>query len=239
MTWGAVVAFGVVAGVQVLSALPLLGTPNVAVKHSAPGVFKMARGAVLMQAADGWIAASYIFVWQIALFLSLEENFAAYGGAMAVAAIAGALAGMVLGRHIDAGFGNRAVWLSFAALAIVIVMRAASASPAMAVAANALGAVAGCLYVPTAMTAIYNLAKQSPCTLRFHLATEGAWDAGCASGCMIAAALIASGVPLGWAVMTSMGGAVAVLVLLRNYYGAVPEEIVPTLSSVREETPCP
>jgi hypothetical protein len=53
--------------------------------------------------ADGWIGAGYHFVWQIALFLSLGESFVAYGGALALAALVGAVAGLVLGRHIDAG----------------------------------------------------------------------------------------------------------------------------------------
>jgi MFS transporter, DHA1 family, inner membrane transport protein len=36
-----------------------------------------------MFAADGWIAAGFYFVWQIALFLALGESFTVYGGAMA------------------------------------------------------------------------------------------------------------------------------------------------------------
>lgn len=217
-TLGPGIAFGAVAGVQLLSALPLLGTPNVAVKQSAPGTFKAATVGILLFAADGWICASYLFVWQIALFLSLSENFAAFGGAMALAALAGAVVGMLLGRHIDAGHGERAVWLAFAALALTILVRAASATPAMAVVANALGALVVCLYVPTVMTAAYNQAKRSPCALRFHVATEGAWDAGCASGCLVAAALIALGVPLALAILLSLGGAIMSLALLRRYY---------------------
>ena len=58
--------------------------------------------------ADAWIAAGYVFVWQIALFLSLGESFSAFGGAMALAALVGAVGGMFLGRHIDAGHGTRA-----------------------------------------------------------------------------------------------------------------------------------
>ena len=218
-TLGPQIAFDTVAGVQVLAALPLLGTPDVVVARSAPGAFKAALRSVLLFAADGWICASYLFVWQIALFLSLGESFSAFGGAMAIAAIAGAVVGLLLGRHIDAGHGGRAAWLAFAALALTIVMRAASAGPAMAIAANALGALVVCLYIPTMMTAVYNQAKDSPCPLRFHVATEGAWDAGCASGSFASAALIAAGAPLWSAILLALGGAVTTLVLLRAYYG--------------------
>jgi MFS family permease len=119
-------------------ALATLG-PRIAFGATAAVILVAAPG-VLMFAADGWIAASYVFVWQIALFLSLGESFTAYGGAMALAALVGAASGLVLGRLIDAGHGRRAVWLACAALVAVIGLRAAAyASPLLAVAANAAG----------------------------------------------------------------------------------------------------
>jgi DHA1 family inner membrane transport protein len=217
-TLGPSIAFDTVAGVQLLAALPLLGAPNVAVVESAPGIFKAALGGALLFAADGWIGAGYYLVWQISLFVTLGENFTAYGGAMALAAVAGATAGLLLGRHIDAGHGGRAVWFAFAALTLTILMRAASITPAMAVAANALGALVTCLYLPTLMTAVYNQAKRSPCTLRFHIIAEGAWDAGCAAGCLLAAALSAMGFPLACGILLSLPGVLASLLLLRRYY---------------------
>lgn len=216
-------AFNIVAVVQILSALPLLGTPKIAVAESAPGAFKAAMAGVFLFAADGWIAASYLFVWQIALFLTLGEDFTAFGGAMALSAIVGAVTGMLLGRHIDAGHGGNAAWMAFVALALTIVLRTVSAEPVMAVAANALGALVGCLYAPAMMTAVYNLAKNSPCALRFHLVTEGAWDAGCAAGCLTAAALIALGTPIAYAIPLSLAGAVTWLMLLRRYYAGLAE----------------
>jgi hypothetical protein len=35
---------------------------------------------MLLFVADGWIAAGFLFVWQIALFVSLGESVLAYGG---------------------------------------------------------------------------------------------------------------------------------------------------------------
>ena len=60
-----------------------------------------------------------------------------------------------------------------------LVGRAASLrSPWLAVSANALGALVMPLLLPALGTATYNRDKASPCTLRFHMATEGGWDVG-------------------------------------------------------------
>jgi hypothetical protein len=133
-----------------------------------------------------------------------------------------AIGGLILGKHIDAGHGGRAVWLTFASLAAVTVLRAASTGMvALAVTANALGALVVCLYTPTLMTAVYNQAKRSPCTLRFHLATEGGWDIGGASGCIVAALLSRAGAPLPVGILLSLAGMVLSLILLRRHYRTV------------------
>lgn len=217
--FGPRVAFDATALVVVSAALPILGIRNVPVVNSAPGAFRAAIPAVLMFAADGWIAAGYYVVWQIALFLSLDESYTAYGGAMALAALVGAVCGLFLGRFIDMGHGGRAVWLTGGSLAIVIGLRAVSyGQPALAVAANAAGALVAAIYIPTLMTAVYNQAKRSPCALRFHIATEGGWDAGAASGCLIAAAMLWAGASISLAIWLSLLGTAAVSVLLRSYY---------------------
>jgi DHA1 family inner membrane transport protein len=221
-TLGPRLAFDATAGIILVSALPFLGTPNVAVARAAPGAFSAAKPGVLMFAADGWIAASYVFVWQIALFLSLGQSFTAYGGAMALAALVGAVSGLFLGRLIDAGHGRRAVWLAFGSLVAVTSLRSVTyGSPLLAVAANAVGALVSALYVPTLMTAVYNQAKGSPCALRFHIATEGGWDAGGASGCLLAAGLLWAGVPISFAILLSLLGTAAAFMLLRRYYERV------------------
>jgi MFS transporter len=214
-------AFDGMAAVLVLGALPLFGTPNVPVVDKAPHAFRAAVPGVLMFMSDGWIAAGTFFIWQIALFLALGESFTAYGGAMALAALAGAAGGMLLGRFIDTGHGRRAVWLAAGSLAAVTGLRAASTmDPVLAVAANAAGAVVPALYMPTMMTAIYNQAKVSPCVLRFHIATEGGWDAGASSGCLIAAALLWAGAPIWLGIALSLAGVAVSFALLRRYYDA-------------------
>jgi MFS transporter, DHA1 family, inner membrane transport protein len=220
VTFGPRVAFGATAVVLLLAALPFLRTPDVKVAPQSPGSWRAALPGALLFAADGWIAASYAFVWQIALFLSLRESLLGFGGALAVAALVGAVGGLLLGRHIDRGYGRHAVWYAFAPLAVVVVLRALAVGNALfAVVANALGALAGCLYTPTLMTAVYTQGKHAPCTLRFHVVAEGGWDIGGASGLLVAALLSALGVPLSAGILLGLFGIAGMAAMLRRYYG--------------------
>jgi MFS transporter, DHA1 family, inner membrane transport protein len=221
ITAGPGVAFSCVGVVQMLAALPLFGTPNVPVLPSAPGAFRTAFPGIFLFAADGFFQSVFFFLWQIALFISLGESFQAYGGAMALAALVGAASGLLLGRHIDAGHGKRAVMIAYGVCALTLGLRALSLdTPWLAIIANAMGSLAQCLQVPVMMTAVYNLAKASPCALRFHIAAEGGWDAGAATGCLIAAALASHGAPLAALLAIGFPALATSVVLLRRYYAA-------------------
>jgi len=219
--FGPTVAFGATALILLSAALPLLWIPDVIIPRSVPHAVRGAIPGMQLFLADGWIAAGYHFVWQIALFLSLRESYVAYGGALALSALVGAVAGLLLGRRIDAGHGRSAVAYALGVLVLTTILRAAAPGyAALAVAANALGALVVCLYIPTLMTAVYNQAKRSACTLRFHVATEAAWDVGGASGCLVAALLTLAGVSLSVAILLSLLGAGGLFVLLRRYYAS-------------------
>jgi MFS family permease len=201
------------------SGLPLLWTPKMPIAATQAGAFRAALPGVLFFLGDGFFAAGYVFVWQVALFLSLKQNVMAFGGALAIAAVVGAVGGLLLGRFIDSGNGRRAVFVSFGVLALIVALRAASIhDAALAVFANALGALGSCLYVPTLMTAVYTLAKRAPCTLRFHVATEAGWDTGGAAGLLAAAALIHFGAPIRTAILLSLIGVATGTILLVRYY---------------------
>ncbi|MCA3386622.1 MAG: hypothetical protein IM662_08255 [Phenylobacterium sp.] len=219
MTLGPSWAFGATALVLLLAALPLLHTPNVTVQDSAPSAFPSAWPAVLMFAADGALQAGLFLVWPLVLFKALGENFTAYGGAMAVAALAGAACGLWLGRTIDMGHGVRAVWVFAGMVLLVALFRIASQdNPYLAIAANTLGALLPAVYAPTLMTAIYNQAKSSPCVMRFNIATEGGADIGSASGCIAAAGIIAIGAPASAGVGVALIGLPFLVALLWRYY---------------------
>jgi DHA1 family inner membrane transport protein len=219
VTFGPSITFWAVGVAQALGVIPLIGLPNIPVAAQAPGSFRAARLGMLMFAADGWFVAGYYFVWQVALFVAVHENFAAYGGAMALAALVGAVGGLLLGRRIDMGHGLRMSFIAYGISASVVLLRAASiGSPWLAVAANAPGALVAALQSTAMMAPVYNMAKASPCPLRFHIATEGGWDIGCFSGCLLGAAIAASGRSLSYAMLLALIGSVASVVLLSVYY---------------------
>jgi DHA1 family inner membrane transport protein len=219
VTFGPQAAFGATAAVVLLAALPLLWAPDIRTARHVNGSLRAALPAALVFAADGWTGVGAVFVWQIALFLTLGENLLGYGGALAIAALAGAAGALALGRHIDRGHGRRAVWYACGAIAAVLALRAiATGNPTLAVLANALGALAACLYVPTMMTSVYTQARRSPCTLRFHVITEGGWDLGGAVGLLTTALLTTLGAPLWTGILLSLGGVVPLAVMLRRYY---------------------
>jgi len=220
LTLGPRPMFAAVGVVQALAAVPLIGAPNVAVRASAPGAFRAARLGVILAAADGWFDAWFILVWQIALFMSLGESISAYGGAMALAALVGAGCGLILGRHVDQGHGRRAVVIAYTVATAIVLMRAVSFDSAwLAIVSNALGALVGPLILPAQATASYNLAKASPCPMRFIIATEAGWDVGCLSACLIAAALAAAGVSLSITILFALPALAVLAHLLRRYFG--------------------
>jgi hypothetical protein len=211
--------FGLAALVQVAAAAPLVGALEAPVPADAPGGFRAAALGAALMAGDGWFASAFYYVWQIALFITLGEGFGAYGGAMALSGLAGAAGSLLVGRMIDLGHGRRSVFVAYGCGVGVAALRAASyGTPALAIAANALGATATALLTPALMSRVYNLAKASPCTLRFHIAAEGGWDLGCGLGCLAAAGLLAAGGPMGLILLLSLAGAAAVATLLVRSY---------------------
>jgi hypothetical protein len=217
--FGPGLAFAAVGLVQALAALPLIGLPNVRVAAKAPGAFRAARPGFILIAADGWFDVCYLHVWQIALFLALAQSFTSYGGAMALAGLAAAIAGLFLGRHIDAGGGRRAVTVTYSVAAAAVLLRAASlGSPWLAVAANAFGAMLWPLLGPTIGACTHNLAKASPCAFRFHMGTEGGWDVGGIAASLTAALLVRLGVPLSVPLLMALLGVAGSVAFLRRYY---------------------
>jgi hypothetical protein len=214
--------FLMVGLIQASAIIPLIGAPTVAVPATVP-IARPAWMALGLMVGDGLFASAYHFVWLIALFVTLGESFAAFGGAAAAAAVVGAVSGLVLGKHIDMGHGRRSAFIAYGAAAIVVALRAAGFGlPWLAVIANALGALLVTLVTPVLMTPVYNLAKASPCVLRFHSATEGAWDIGCTSGLLIAAGLTAAGLPLSIPILLALLAAAGLVSLLARYYGRGP-----------------
>jgi MFS family permease len=219
---GPIWMFAGVALVQALSVLPLLAVPNVPVRREAAGVLRATRLTMALNALDGWIDSFFFYVWQIVLFVTLAERFSAYGGAMALAGLAGAAFGLAIGRHVDLGGGRRAALIAYTGMGLVVLARAAAAGvPALAVLANAAGPVAIALLAPAVGVANSNLVKASPCALRATMANEGAWDLGCLGACLTAAGLAAAGAPLAPSLLLALPAIALTGVLLRRYYAGL------------------
>jgi MFS transporter, DHA1 family, inner membrane transport protein len=207
------------AFVQALAMIPLIGAPDVDIPRDAPIDRPTRRFAFSLFFAEGLKAASAYFVWQIVLFVTLDEAFGTYGGAMALAGLFGASASQAIGRFIDLGHGGRSLTLACGMTAVVLVIKATALSiPWAAVLANALGAMVSPIAMPVVMTPLYNLAQKSPCPLRFHMASEGGFDMGCAAGCLAAAAASSMGLASGLPIALGLVGVGGVFALLRPRY---------------------
>ena len=101
VTLGPQAAFMIVAVIQVMAALPLLGAPKIQIEDQPPGAFRSYLEGGLIMATDGWFAASFHYVWLVALFVALGKGYAVFGGAMALAGVAGAACSLIVGRFIE------------------------------------------------------------------------------------------------------------------------------------------
>jgi len=87
VSFGARATFLATAAIQAAAALPLLFTPDIPVKKSAPGAFRYALSRAAIFVGDGINASGYFITWQLALFLTLGQNYMSYGGALAIASL--------------------------------------------------------------------------------------------------------------------------------------------------------
>jgi MFS transporter, DHA1 family, inner membrane transport protein len=206
LTWFApIIAFSVVGLAMAASAIPLLFLPNLKIAPDADMPQETRRLARLVMFTDGLRAGAFYFTWLIALFITLGSSFAAYGGALSLAGIAGAAAGLFVGRSIDLGKGRRAAQIGFAVVAVAILARAFGYPyPWSAVLANAMAAVAMPIYGTAFGARVYALAQHSPCPLRFHIIAEGGWDLGTAMACFTSAGLIYLGFSFFWPLMLAL-----------------------------------
>jgi MFS transporter, DHA1 family, inner membrane transport protein len=210
-------AFLVAAGVEALAVVPLLGAPNHQIANHAVIDTATKKYASRLFFTDGVITSTFFFVWIIALFQTLGENFASYGGTLALAGLIGAVMSLVMGRLIDLGHHKSSVQIAYGAIAVSIALKAfAYDTPWTAIAATAFGAVASPLYMPVLMSRVYNMAKASACPLRFQVAAEGAWDLGTGLGCLMAALLTWLGIGYFWPLILGLSGCIAGYVLMQN-----------------------
>ena len=214
-----IIAFSVVGIAMACSAIPLLFTPNLKIKQDVFVPRETRKLAVMILFADGLRAGSFHFTWLIALFITLGSSYAGFGGALSLSGIAGALIGLFTGKMVDLGNGKRALQFAFLALAIAILARAFGYSIVWsAVLANAVALMVWPIYATSTNAQIYNLARQSPCPLRYHVVAEGGWDLGTAVSCLISAVLIYFGYSYFWPLLVALIGCVMGYWILANTF---------------------
>jgi MFS family permease len=191
-------AFGAAAIVELGAMVPLFALSEVDPGPMAPtDSFAAFKTGALLLATDGWISNAAVLAWNIIMFRSLSEHFDVFGGALAAAALVGALFGAVLGRFIDLGHARKALWFNAAVYGLNLVIKAVCGeNPAIVVTVTIVTSMLTGFYIPALMTAFYNDAKRSRSPFRYQIASEGAWDVGGLLVTVIAAALCAAGAPL-------------------------------------------
>lgn len=220
---GAVPAFLAIAALQLAAALPLLGGPNPAVMPGAALERRVAAHARRLYFNEGFHAGCAVVIWNLALFASLDEHFDSFGSAIAAAGVAAAAGTLLVGRLIDGGRPRHSLLVAYGAAALALALKAtAFAVPLLAVAATALGALVTPMTGTAILAPLYAMARQSPCVLRFSMATEGGWDLGCAAASLIAAALLAGGAGFRLPLLLGLGAIAAMALMLDRWYAGRP-----------------
>ena len=215
-------AFGAAFAIQIAAIFPLLYVEEPKIAQPSPrGAFAAAKLGIQLFFLDGWIETGSGITWSIVMFQALDARYDNFGGVLSVAALVGALGGMILGRFIDMGHARRSVWLYAGILAAGFMLKAIGGGHPVAVVAIAIGTTLfSGLYVPYWMTAVYNAGKTAPCTFRFHFASEGGWDAGGVCASLVAAAVCAAAFPIEAVILLALPMVAAQAMLLAASYSS-------------------
>ena len=220
------VTFGIASVVALVSILPLLRVAEPPIARAVPdGAYAAAKNGAMLYFADGWMQIGLSIAWSIVMFRALGGRYDNFGGTLSLAALAGAVGGIVLGQFIDKGHGRRALWLNASILALGLVLRSVTFGHAGAVIAVAVGTTLfGGLYLPAWMTPVYHECRISPCLLRFQFAAESGWDVGGMLAGSIAAAMCYWGLPVEAAILLALPMVlVQALLLERSYALQIPD----------------
>lgn len=217
-------AFLTIAALQLVTALPLIGAPNPPVDPGAALDSAVKAHARWLYLGEGFHSGCSVMIWNLALFASLGEHFDAFGGAIAAAGVVAAVGSLVVGRLIDTGRPRHSLVIAYGAAALALLLKgAAFEQPVLAVVATALGALVVPMTATAMLAPLYAMARQSPCVLRFSMATEGGWDLGCSSACLIAAAMLAGGASFRLPILLGLAAIASMAWMLGRWYAQRPQ----------------
>jgi MFS transporter, DHA1 family, inner membrane transport protein len=211
------VGFGLIAFAMMMAAVPFMFGPDFDVAKTAVLSKTTTSPARLLMITDGIRSAATHFVWLIALFITLSSSYVAFGGALALAGLTGAVMGLFVGKWIDIGKGAHAARIGYGAMVLSSVVKCFGFQiPWVAVSANALYSAAWPSYATSLNSQVYNQARRSACPLRFHVIAEGGWDIGMTIGCGLAAVMVQYGFDFFWPLALGIAGCgLGYVVLLR------------------------
>ena len=205
--FGSTTAFVSAGFIQACSIATLFGIANLQIAPEATIDPKAATNIWWIYYADGLRTVANFYIWMVALFVVLGQNFSAFGLVLALGGVIGAIMSLGVGRMIDLGHVARAKQIATVIMAISVCLKAYGyKTPWIAVLASASTAVAFPLWGSVMMSRVYNLAQKSACPLRFQVIGEGAWDLGVATGSSLAAALAYFGFGFFWPIMLGLFG---------------------------------
>jgi MFS transporter, DHA1 family, inner membrane transport protein len=211
------VGFSLIAFAMMMAAVPFMFGPDFDVAKTAVLPKTTTSPARLLMITDGIRSAATHFVWLIALFITLSSSYMAFGGALALAGLTGAVMGLFVGKWIDIGKGAHAARVGYGAMVLSSVVKCFGFHiPWVAVSANALYSAAWPSYATSLNSQVYNQARRSACPLRFHVVAEGGWDIGMTIGCGLAAIMVYYGFGFFWPLALGIAGCgLGYVVLLR------------------------
>lgn len=214
------IAFGVAFLIQVAAIFPLLKVEEPKLKpFSFNDTLATARTAIGLYLTDGWIQTGSALAWSIIMFNALAGRYDDFGGALSLAALAGALGGYIFGRYIDLGHARHGVWPYAAILAASLVLKSICGHGPLAVVVVAtVTTFSGGFYIIYWMTTPYNEGKNAPCTFRFQFACEGGWDIGGSLAGVTASIVYSAGLPLELIILLGLPMVAVQAVLLNKSY---------------------
>lgn len=216
---GPLAGFAVIAVLQLCAGLPFVGAPNPKIDPATSPDAAIVRFGRRLYFAEGLQTGCGVVIWNLALFVTLKQSFESFGGAMALAGIGAAAGSLIIGRLIDGGRGTHSLALAYGLGAGVLVIKALAWNlPIAALVATALGALAAPMLATAMLSPLYAMAQRSRCTLRFNMATEGGWDLGCSTACLVAAGMLAMGHGYSLPILMGLLGTSTIALGLTHWY---------------------
>ncbi len=220
-TYGFWTAFFIASVFMLLSALPLLSTPEVTIERNrgvADALKNVSKQGFYLYMGDGFSYYTHIFTWTLVLFLFLDD-YVSFGGLLSLAVLFQIMGSFLTGHLFDTGSGKRVYPLGIFFIVLGTIGRVFFAYTIPLIIFFDMVMMAGAaLYYPIMTSAYYNTAKKSHCPLWFQYFSEAGWDVGSALGSLLAALFVYISGELRFVMLASILGMVITADFLRRYY---------------------